>query len=685
MSDPDVAQGALFLIVGPSGVGKDSLIDGARKALAGMCRVRFATRVITRPVDAGGEDHQAVSADEFETLRAQGNFWHHWDAHGLKYGVPRDVADDLGAGINVVLNTSRNETKAFAKKARNVIVIHVTAPTEIVEKRLRARARESEEAIARRLDRIVKEAPVGRRDMEIRNDGTIEEGVEALVNLIAGSSRLHAEIGHFSAEFGPRPLCLMHRRNPVAARGLAGSRRVELSLGARTIVAELGWTETDTVIPPDQCALSPSAMAGLDARVGETVAITRSPTPGSIAVLRKKIAGDHLDADEIMTFVDDLVTGRFSDVEIAGFLVSAASNLSTDEIVALTRARAAYVDRQRWSGSPVVDKHSMGGIPGNRITPIVIPIVAAFGLTMPKTSSRAITSAAGTADVMEVLARVDLGFEDMRRVVEQTGACIAWNGRLTHSPVDDVMNSINRPLGLASALFDVSSIMSKKLAAGSTHVLIDLPVGPQAKTHTAQEGETLRRLFEAVGEGVGLKTRVKIADGTRPIGRGIGPVLELMDVLAVLENSADAPRDLRNKSLQYAAEILEWAGGVVAGEGERVAMDLLRSGKALDKLLEIAEYQTPRAHRLSPGAFTWEFVAARDSIIESLDIRALASVARAAGAPLDKTAGVYLLAEVGERVDRGQPLLRIHASGRTGIEEAKAQTQAGRSLYAFTD
>lgn len=195
---------ALFVIVGPSGVGKDTLLDGARQALSGEARIRFARRVITRPADAGGEDHHAVTEAEFEALLARGAFIHHWHAHGLRYGIARDVADDLAAGIGVVLNTSRNEIAAFRQLADRVVVIHVTASPEAVEKRLRARGRESEADIARRLNRIAGHGLANAGALELRNDGTVQEGIAALVRLIAGSSGLHAGIWRFPDDPGAR-------------------------------------------------------------------------------------------------------------------------------------------------------------------------------------------------------------------------------------------------------------------------------------------------------------------------------------------------------------------------------------------------------------------------------------------------------------------------------------------------
>ena len=250
--------------------------------------------------------------------------------------------------------------------------------------------------------------------------------------------------------------------------------------------------------------------------------------------------------------IGDIVEGRYPDREIAAFLVAATRGLTDREVVALARARLDFAEKIDWDEKIVVDKHSMGGIPGSRITMIVVPLVAAHGLAIPKTSSRAITSAAGTADAMETMARVDLTVADVRRVVAKARGCIAWNGRLNHSAVDDVMNAITRPLGLDSTRWSVASILSKKLAAGSTHVIIDLPYGPQTKLKDRTEAESSAALFQRIGQGLGLVVEAHATDGSKPVGRGVGPALEVRDVLEVLENASHAPADLRDKALFFA-------------------------------------------------------------------------------------------------------------------------------------
>ena len=224
-----------------------------------------------------------------------------------------------------------------------------------------------------------------------------------------------------------------------------------LTAGSTTVVAELGLTDDSSIAAVDACALSTAALSALSVQEGDVVDVI-VPIAEKPRHLAKEDQGGRTDDEEMEAFVHDLVRGRFSASDIFGFLVSASRNLSLKEIISLTLVRAEFAHRQNWQSDIVVDKHSMGGVPGNRVTPIVVPIVAAYGLMIPKTSSRAITSAAGTADMMGGLSRVDLSPDEMTRVVSETGACIAWNGKLTLSPVDDVMNAINRPLGLSSAL-----------------------------------------------------------------------------------------------------------------------------------------------------------------------------------------------------------------------------------------
>ncbi len=178
--------GTLFLVVGPSGAGKDTLLDGARAVLGGDERYVFARRVITRPADAGGEEHEAVTTDEFATRRARGDFMAWWNAHDLDYGLPRGLLDDLAAGRHVVANVSRGAIDGIAGRVTSVRVIEVTAPPGILAARLEHRGREETTGVAARLARKGAEIPPGVSVTTVMNDGTPGEGVARFVEVLSG-------------------------------------------------------------------------------------------------------------------------------------------------------------------------------------------------------------------------------------------------------------------------------------------------------------------------------------------------------------------------------------------------------------------------------------------------------------------------------------------------------------------
>ena len=143
----------------------------------------------------------------------------------------------------------------------------------------------------------------------------------------------------------------------------------------------------------------------------------------------------------------------------------------------------------------------------------------------------------------------------------------------------------------------VASILSKKVAAGSTHLVLDIPVGPSAKVRSMAEAQRLKKLFEYVAGHLGLMLDVVITDGRQPIGRGIGPVLEARDVMRVLENDPDAPQDLRSKALHLAGRMIEFDPDVRGGDGWRIARDILESGRALARMNAIIDAQGRRDRR----------------------------------------------------------------------------------------
>jgi len=317
-------------------------------------------------------------------------------------------------------------------------------------------------------------------------------------------------------------------------------------------------------------------------------------------------------------------------------------------------------DRLSWNAPQIMDKHCVGGLPGNRTTPIVVAIVAACGLSIPKTSSRAITSPAGTADMMETLAPVDLDLPAIRRVVEAEGGCIVWGGAVRLSPADDAFVRIERELDIDAEGQLIASVLSKKAAAGSTHVVIDIPVGSSAKVRTPEAGRSLAARLSLIGARVGLNVTCVLTDGTQPVGRGIGPAPEARDVLAVLRRELGAPQDLADRALTLAAVLIETGGAATPGGGADLARRVLDDGRAWSKFQAICEAQG--GLRQPPeAAQAYEVTASQGGQIAAIDNRRLARLAKLAGAPGNPAAGLTLAVHLGETVERGQPLFRLHA------------------------
>ena len=485
-------------------------------------------------------------------------------------------------------------------------------------------------------------------------------------------------LARLSVDTWREPVAYLNRGcTACAAESFLGPRKVEVAGGGRSVTCALNVVDDAALVAPDALALSAHAFDILGLAEGEEVSIRRAPEPASRAALRDRIAGRRLNDAEVDAVVEDMVAGRYAGRETAGFLVAAAQTLDDEEVIAFTRARAERSAKVSWPGDIVVDKHSMGGIPGTRVTMVVIPIVIAHGLTIPKAASRAITSPAGTADAMEVLARVDLDADEVRRVVGAVGGCIVWNGRLSHSPIDDVMNAVTRPLGIVSDRLSVSSILSKKAALGVTHIVFDIPVGPTAKVASREEAAGLARLFQVTAEGLGIAVRCEITDGSQPIGRGVGPALEARDVMKVLAGDADAPADLRDKALMLAARVLEFGG--VADPRER-AGNLLRSGAAAEAMERLIDTQGRNPDRPRPGALTREIRADRSGTVASIDCYRISGIARRAGAPMEKSAGIDLFKQRGDRVERGEPLYRIHAAEAADVAEAAGYAERGNGF-----
>jgi thymidine phosphorylase len=288
---------------------------------------------------------------------------------------------------------------------------------------------------------------------------------------------------------------------------------------------------------------------------------------------------------------------------------------------------------------------------------------------MPKTSSRAVTSPAGTADTMEVLCNVNLDLEQMKKVVKKTNACIVWGGALNLAPADDKIIRIEKQLSIDAHGLLLSSVMSKKLSVSTTHLLIDIPYGAGAKVTTKKKARLLQSRFQKMSKLFGLKTKVILTDGSQPVGNGVGPVLECLDVLKVLQNN-DPPIDLKEKSIKMAGLMLELSGKVKKGEGYGLAKEILESGLAFRKFLEIVEAQGKNIIK-PPGKYKYRVRAGKSGRITAICNEGIARTARIAGAPKSKAAGIYLHKKRGDKARKGELIATIYAESKEKRDFAK--------------
>jgi AMP phosphorylase len=446
--------------------------------------------------------------------------------------------------------------------------------------------------------------------------------------------------------------------------------RVHLDHAGRVTVAIVELT--DQLVPP--------GVVGTTRRLDQVtgpVDVSLAPTPASVRYIRKKLDDIELEHDEFERIVHDITEERLADVELGAYVAGVYTNgLSLQETMCLTNCMTAVGETISWGRDVVADKHSIGGVAGNRVTPVLVPLVAAAGLTIPKTSSRAVTSAAGTADTMEVFCDVSFTRSEVEALVEEAGACIVWGGAVNLSPVDDKIIRAETPLSLDPPGQLIASVLSKKKSAGSTHVVVDIPYGEGAKVESLAEAREFAADVRGVGEHIGLTVECAITRGSQPIGRGVGPVLEARDVLETLDGAG--PADLRLKSIRL-ADLLFESCGVDAD-----AAALLDSGAARERFQRIVEAQggdpDVTVGDLVVGRETRVVHAERSGVVTHVDNRLVNDIARRAGAPKDAGAGVDLHCRVGDAIEEGEPLFTVHAEVAAKLEDAASLVRRSEAV-----
>ena len=473
---------------------------------------------------------------------------------------------------------------------------------------------------------------------------------------------------------------LLHKEDAKQIGVFEGDRVKIINIKTGITTADF-VTTTSSLLMKGTCGIYQKTNEKIGLSDGDATEIRAAIKPLSLEYIRKKMDGQKLSQDEIATVIRDTVNDDLSACELTAFITATYINsLDIDEIEYLTRAMVETGEKISFHSSPIVDKHSIGGVPGNKISFLVVPIIAASGLLIPKTSSRAITGAGGTADLMEVLAPVAFTATEIQMMTEKVGGVIVWGGATNIAPADDRIILQEYPFKIDAIGQMIASVMAKKCAVGADVLVIDIPVGRYCKVKDVPEGRKLAGMFIEIGERLGVKVECSLTYGDAPVGRAIGPALEVKEALEVLEG-ADHPGSLIQKGVAVAGMALEMAGKAARNEGQNVALEILKSGRALAKFREIIKIQGGNPEISSKdiplGEYVYVVHAASDGYVISLHNKALITIARLAGAPNDHGAGLYLHAKQGTSLKAGDPIFSIYAERKWRLDQA---IEEGRRL-----
>jgi AMP phosphorylase len=462
-----------------------------------------------------------------------------------------------------------------------------------------------------------------------------------------------------------RPVAILHKK--IAERaGIHVDDRIIIRRNSHSIISVVDTAVG--MISESEIGVSTEISSGLGLKEGDIVHVDLSLRPESVSLIAKKMECKRLSEKEVREIISDIVKNALTETEIAYF-VSAVNlcGMTTNEIKSMIKSIVETGKTLNLGKRIVVDKHSIGGIPG-RTTPIVVAICAAAGLIMPKTSSRAITSPSGTADALEVICRVDFTISEIKKIIKKTGACMVWGGSLGLAPADDKIIQVERLLNLDPESQLLASILAKKIAMGSKYILIEIPFGKNAKVNR-KEALHLRGKFELLGKSFNLKLKCLMVETDEPAGNGIGPALEIRDVISVLKRESSC-YNIESRSLSLAAEILELAGKSKKNQGMKLATSILNSGKAFDKFLEIINAQDGDINHIPVAKFSHDIFADKNSKIKEIDIKKINQLARVLGCPANKAAGIYLWKHKRDKIHQKEKILTLYSDSEIELREA---------------
>lgn len=478
----------------------------------------------------------------------------------------------------------------------------------------------------------------------------------------------YLKIKKIDIKTGQSNIALLHA-DEAMRYGIRAGDKIKISWLGQKVIAEANTTRKR--VKPGEIGLYRDIWENIKILPDTIAEISFLERAKSVQAIKKRLLGKNLTYEDFYQIFSDISSGILTRTETTYFVASSfIKSYSNRELYYMTKAMAETGEVLKFPGM-VADKHSVGGLAGNRTTMVVIPILASLGLTIPKTSSRAITSPAGTSDTMEVLADVSFSAKEIKNIVKKAGGCLVWGGGLNLAPADDKILKVSYPLSLEPYDKMLVSIMAKKVATGVTHLIIDMPVGKTTKIPDMKIAKQLEKKFIYIAKQFGIKIKVIMIRAEDPVGLGVGPSLEARDVLRVLQQKDNYPADLANKSIRLAGELLELTGAAKKGQGAAMAWQTLESGAAWKKMQEIIKLQGGNPdidpNEIVLGACKKYYNAKRSGRINFTDNKAINTIARILGAPKDKLAGIYLNKEYDDHVKKGERLFTLYARNHERI------------------
>ena len=418
----------------------------------------------------------------------------------------------------------------------------------------------------------------------------------------------------------------------------------------------------------------------------------------AVELIRKKRDGHSLSTEEISWFIAEYMREQIPDYQMSSWLMAVYwQGMDARETSDLTMAMARSGEELHVRDviSPVVDKHSTGGV-GDKVTLAVAPLVAACGVAVGKMTGRGLGHTGGTVDKLESVTgfRATLSREEFMRILTQHSLVLAGQSH-DLAPADGRMYALRDVTGTIESIpLIAASIMSKKLAIGASHLLLDVKVGSGAFMKTVEQARQLAETMVAIGQLAGLHTVAAITSMDQPLGHAIGNALEMAEAIAILHGSG--PKDVSDLCYHEAAELLVMTGSAGSfSEAESRVERAVRSGAAVAKLAEVISAQGGNAQQIEqpqllPAAPVRSMLdAPRSGYIEGIQSEQIGLVSMQLGAgrfkkgeQIDHRTGLVLQAKVGEYRKAGEPLVEIHA--RTDAE-ASSVRDALLACYSWSD